>query len=1223
MARSPLFDIYDPAGSLQEQAQWDWMDDEDIDPLGIAPIRRKPTISDLMPEEEKRGLLQTLASAGSSGLAGLGWILDTPGAMVRGLLSEGPGKALSALWDTSEERVTGRELLRQYGMVGRDDTWGNFAGGLAAEVFLDPLTYASLGLNQVLGRPAKTLAGQAAEKAGMLADFDVYARNTMGMGRRQAMREATARRLLGDMAPEAAAEARARFARNMGDLTGSALDDALDAPLARMNRVGIPGMQTGAYDLFGKTVGDATAKFADEFGDTLMKSDYTGPVLRRLNAAVGDADVLGMTDYQQQLDAKRLSAMRRQRAAADARPWRAATFDADKALREMGFSPGDPGLSEAMRIAAERPDLIPDDMAALLQTPEVQRILGLWEGLRDAAPAAAAERGLPLDEFRSRAGTGFVPRQQTQFDVPESPQWPRGVVPPEKMRRQQSRGNRRVNFTDNYGRSRRDYTDVMGGTDTLNRLSLDDELQKALREAVNPDARRLFEDWAARNLEPEEGGLYGWMDALADDGDYMFRAPELPSTHPLARQAADLADQLQRAERGGELHRVGELKRQLDSVKAQIPDAQREAYRDTLYTGLADFVRGLDPQHARRGVPVFGQNTLNEMVRYATGRGRVETDADFMLDLMKREAADVGADDIVGGVNYTAEEALKRLGLTGETAAEVLERTIGRPLDQVSFSKKFIDDWARVVDPGRLPPELSAPMQMADDFLKSFKTLALAWPSRYSRDAYSGAFAAAMKNSFNPIDWYVGTQIRKGNYKPLTEGMLGGLIPPRLASAPEYAELLRTDPEAAVRKFLLDAGDQGLGTSTFTEELIDGAGGAQRREMYPGAARPVWSEIRRRFYNPDRTWRDALRDYNPFAVRTGSGNRNPILELADRAAETTDAGNRFGTYLNQIRQGAAPSEAARVANLTQVMYQPEAFTEFERNVLKRVVPFYSYSRGILPLIGEELLDKPAGLMGQSTRAIVRGSEPTEESFTPEYMRQSAAIPLPEGLPLVGLDPGSNLKRYLTNIDLPFESVINLITPGIGNTTTEAVGNTLRKSALNLLGQTNPLIKGPLELLTNRQFYSGRQLSDLYSVLEQSLGAPGRLAEQVLVNAPGGSRLVGAYRQLTDDRLDPSERYSKFLFNALTGLKFQDVDQERTKRLAARDMLNQLLETTPGVRTYENITVPEEVLRAMPKQQQDMYLLYKIIQAEAAKRARDKKRAEETALDPLQVLGAIS
>lgn len=1222
MARSPLFDIYDPAGILQQQAELGLLPyDEDIEPLGVMPLgKRKATLSDLMPQEQQGGLLRSLAAAGSSGLAGLGWLLDTPGAVVRGTLSEGPLKGLSALWETSDDRVTGRELLRQYGMVGSDDNWGNFGGGLAAEVLLDPLTYASLGLNQIVGRGAKTAAGQAAQKAGLLDDFDLYARQA-GMGPRQAMRERTARDLLANMTDETArAEALRRFSSNFA---GDAVESALDAPLAKMNRLSFPGMRDGATDLFGEGVGDMVARAGDRLGEGIKTNPYTGPVARRLDTWF-DPDVLGMTDYDRQWEARELVANQRQRARADRRTLIPLQMDAERALNDAGSSLNRPEVSQAIRDYLERGiDAVDPELRSLVELPGVQQLTGFFEGYRDFAPEAASRLGLPLDEFRSRAGTAFVPRQQLAFDVLENPLWPEGAIPPDRRPKPYSRGNKPANLSDNYGRSRRLYTDVVDGTDTLNRMSLDADLQDRLRRSDLGDAQTVLQEWAGLNFGDDSADLYRWIDDVDDEGNFVNRAPELPADHPLSRQQQDLAQQLERAQRGGELHRVGEIQRQLDSVTAQIPDAQREAWRTGLYGELADLMRRIDPQHARTGNPLFGQNTFNEIARYTTGRGRVEATAESMLDILSRQGnvTRQAADAVEGGVNYKASEALKLLGFTGDNAEEVLARRLGvENLDNISFNKKFIDDWSRPMQRGQVSPEINPLLEAADDFTKSFKQLALLWPSRYSRDAYSGAFASAMRNSFNPVDWYVGTQIRQGNYDPLVRPMLGGLIPPRLAGVPEYDELIRTDPEAAIRRFLMDAGEQGLGTSTFSDEAVSGTNAAMK-ELYPGAARPTWESILNRAYNPDRTWGEALRDFNPFATRSASGNRNPLLELGDRAAETTDAGNRYGTYLNQIRQGAAPSEAMRVADLTQVRYSPDAFTDIERDVAKRIFPFYSYTRGIMPLIADELVNRPQGLMGKSIRAITRAGEPSEDNFVPEYLRQSAAIPLPSGLPFVGLDSDSNLQRFLTNIDLPFESVINLFTPGTGGTSFDALSNTVQKTALNVLGQSNPLIKGPLEAATNRQFYSGRQLSDLYSMFEQTLGQPGRALEQVAVNLPGGSRVVGTARQLMDDRLDPSEKWSKILVNALTGLKFQDVDQERTRRLAARDMLNQMLSTTPGVRTYENITVPEDVLATMPKEQRDLYLLYKIIQSEAAKRARDKKK-QETALDPLQVLGVL-
>lgn len=151
--------------------------------------------------------------------------------------------------------------------------------------------------------------------------------------------------------------------------------------------------------------------------------------------------------------------------------------------------------------------------------------------------------------------------------------------------------------------------------------------------------------------------------------------------------------------------------------------------------------------------------------------------------------------------------------------------------------------------------------------------------------------------------------------------------------------------------------------------------------------------------------------------------------------------------------------------------------------------------------------------------VNRSSEPSENQFTPEYLRQSAAIPLDGAVPFLGLEtPG--ITRFLTNIDLPHESVLNLFTPGVSNTLPGTIGGALAKTGSNILGQSNPLIKGPLEYVLNRQFYSGRQLSDLYSVLEQSLGPTGRGLEQVAVNLPGGSRAIGAFRQAIDHASAP-------------------------------------------------------------------------------------------------------
>jgi hypothetical protein len=322
--------------------------------------------------------------------------------------------------------------------------------------------------------------------------------------------------------------------------------------------------------------------------------------------------------------------------------------------------------------------------------------------------------------------------------------------------------------------------------------------------------------------------------------------------------------------------------------------------------------------------------------------------------------------------------------------------------------------------------------------------------------------------------------------------------------------------------------------------------------------------------------------------------------------------NRLGAYVSMLQKGASPDAAADFVFKTQVDYSPRAYTATEREI-KKWVPFYSYPRGILPMIGENLLQRPGGLQGQMVRAINAGTRPSEENFTPEHLRATAAIPIPWS------PGGDNIQRYIANIDTPIEVIDNLAAIGYGNDIGDTLLDTAKRTGVKLAGNLNPIVKAPIEWLLNRQLYTGRQLSDAFSRLEKDEVPYGRTIEQIIANSPF-SKFNSIYRTARDERLPLSDRALKLFVNTTLGPSITDIDKKRTKRQAAREVLNQMLETTPGVRNYENITVPEDVLRSMPKEQKDLYLLYKIIQSEAAKRAREKKKM---AMDPLAALGLVN
>lgn len=133
------------------------------------PLPAPKSLKEQAEEKVNSGLLRKVGSTALSGIAAAGNLLDLPGSMVRDVASWAPGgtKAQNPFdqvldpfgKNASENRIEGRELLRNSGLIRKKNNWGNFMGGMAMEMALDPTTF--FGTN-VLGK-----AGKAFEKAGL------------------------------------------------------------------------------------------------------------------------------------------------------------------------------------------------------------------------------------------------------------------------------------------------------------------------------------------------------------------------------------------------------------------------------------------------------------------------------------------------------------------------------------------------------------------------------------------------------------------------------------------------------------------------------------------------------------------------------------------------------------------------------------------------------------------------------------------------------------------------------------------------------------------------------------------------------------------------------------------------------------------------------------------------------------------------------------------------
>jgi hypothetical protein len=1220
MARSPLFDLYDPYGLLNGQE-------------GIP--NDDPTLADLMPQEEKSSMLRSLAEAGTSTLSTAGWLLDTPGALVRGVLA---GKPLSFL-GSSDDRVTGRELLRQYGMAGTQDTWGNFGGGLAAEILLDPLTYGTLGLSAVLGKGALGPAGRAAQAAGLMRDAALDSVDNLGALRlarglpayaddlprvREYNRLSTPNTLLAQIADPAARQAAETRLNQQFQRFGVGPNGMTEA-VGVLDDFRVPGTNIG-FSVDGGAFGDAVARNADALGNWTKTAPVIGNITRTAASLTSPAaGPLGVVSNDLELtNALQMDHRMAHRAARDAVERvdgedAVAVFNAQRAqvpevvssgplageaiprtLRQFQSSDLQRALnnwveSQPTVFGPSLPRTSGDAVAdwVMENTPEFRIIRDSMTNLGPQAQAESASRGLPAPQWASaNSDTGWIPRQTKWFERPAPPDIPGGGV---ATQRPWGRDARFINTADNFGRSRPEYTDVVGGQDTFNALTgttpqdFADAIANGRRGVI--DSRGLQQSLIGANERQARMILDSAFDAIGRKQpgqsvyqgieDSVRQSPEYIAATPAERAAMDTA------------------------LTARVG----RNYRD-----LADIIRSADTQFAETGTGIYDTPAWENVRQYRRGQARTQANSDVLTNRMMQLVENVPAGASAGGVNIALPEAAQRLGYDERNFRQMWQARTGQDPTNFSINERYINALATLAPQTRAALPEQGLLKGIDNLTNAFKVGALASPAFHVRNSYSGMINAAAHGAFSPSDYWAAFQASRGNYDALVN---------RLRGTPAFEGL--TDDQILERYIRLSGAQQ-----VSTGNLIDDVSGRPEQEIrgnYPGAS--TGGSVARSFYNPERTWGQFVDDFTSmrgvgWTREAPSRNTNPLLVANDAIGSTVEDMLRNGTFINQLRKGVDPGVAGDLNRMVNVDYRPEAFTGFDRTFMKRAMPFWSFQKNIMPSIFDRLVYNPGGLQGQSIRAVTRGTEPTEGNMVPEHLRQSAAIPLPaEWTSLLGGSPKPGLRRYLTNVDLPWESTFGLPSLGVGATASARVADAVQRTGSNILGMANPLIKAPLEYITNRQLYSGRQLSDLYSVLEQDIGPMGRPLEQLATNLlPFGARAIGTYRQLRDDRLDPADRYSKAAFNLLAGLKLTDVDSERTKQLAARDMLNKLLSTTPGVRTYENITVPDDVLRSMPKEQRDMYLLYKIIQNEAAKRARDKKKAQ-AGMDPMQMLGLPS
>jgi len=260
---------------------------------------------------------------------------------------------------------------------------------------------------------------------------------------------------------------------------------------------------------------------------------------------------------------------------------------------------------------------------------------------------------------------------------------------------------------------------------------------------------------------------------------------------------------------------------------------------------------------------------------------------------------------------------------------------------------------------------------------------------------------------------------------------------------------------------------------------------------------------------------------------------------------------------------------------------------------------------------KELAERPGGPTGQVIKATA-GMTDTDNQMLPDYIKQGMAIPIPEGTPLIGPEPGG-LPRYLTTVGMMHERYPFAF-----------MGGGLPGAGLETLAQMNPLLKlgiegamgrstfqrgpgGPREL-TEQDPLLGRLAANISDTITgDQTQHPYRVPylENLAANSP-----ASAWLTMARTGFDPRKSLTSKAVNLLTGAKLTDVTPA-SQQAMLQEALKGMMEKG-GARSYENVYFPKDELANMPPDDRLNAMRMQALMSMLAKQDREAAKARAAA-----------
>jgi hypothetical protein len=324
------------------------------------------------------------------------------------------------------------------------------------------------------------------------------------------------------------------------------------------------------------------------------------------------------------------------------------------------------------------------------------------------------------------------------------------------------------------------------------------------------------------------------------------------------------------------------------------------------------------------------------------------------------------------------------------------------------------------------------------------------WPAFHGRNAISNVFQMfSMLGSqvFNPAAHVKVASIVKGeiDFKKMQEALDLGKI-----TGKEFGDYMKQTA------FIDDSGYK-WSRSELRSVIMDNMVAFHPRNLgqvdqYAVSGQEFTSLHKRLFPETkfDKMYQGKIKYVNPLSTD------NAAFKAGFAVGQTVEDYSRLLTFTSYLKETGDVQQAAKMTK--QVLFDYTNLSEFERRFMRRIFPFYTYSRKNIELQVKTLFKNPARVAGTIRSVYTLGDVMGNDRLTDE---EKKLLPdwMKDGHNAVLSRENSHIT-VLSSLGIPIDQALSNLDPH------------------TLLGMTTPLIKFPVEKMSGYSFFHGKPISEV-------------------------------------------------------------------------------------------------------------------------------------------------